>query len=141
MFSKNKKNSYTAMWRDIERTRKRERLKAGPWGWVFKPLIGWSLLVIILLVYLVLVVSASVQANGYYIKELTSFSEAIPSPRIAQGYIPVTPTVNEQQIRRDCTYDALRYCSLIFPKGRDAILVCMVKNLAKLQAKCRRYFY
>ena len=56
---------------------------------------------------------------------------------------------DERQIRRDCTKDALRYCtyeSLIClkretPQCRADVIACMKRNQSKLQAKCSRHLY
>lgn len=48
---------------------------------------------------------------------------------------------DERQIRRDCTWDALRYCKAAIPQGRQFIIVCMIANRDKLQAKCSKHFY
>lgn len=53
---------------------------------------------------------------------------------------------DERQIRRDCTYDALRYCKSSIAEAtkqasRQPIINCMVANKDKLQAKCSRHLY
>jgi hypothetical protein len=48
---------------------------------------------------------------------------------------------DERQIRRDCTWDALRYCKVAIPMGREAIIECMIVNKDKLQPKCRRHLW
>ena len=55
---------------------------------------------------------------------------------------PVHASFDERQIRRDCTYDALRYCkTAILRADRSTIINCMLANREKLQAKCTRHFY
>lgn len=49
---------------------------------------------------------------------------------------------DERQIRRDCTWDALRYCKkAIATADRQTIIFCMVSNKDKLQVKCSRHIY
>lgn len=49
---------------------------------------------------------------------------------------------DERQIRRDCTYDALRFCkAAIATASRAEIINCIVANRDKLQAKCSRHIY
>jgi hypothetical protein len=57
--------------------------------------------------------------------------------------VTVSPALaaTEKQIRRDCTADALRYCATVIPKGRSAIIACMVENKDKLQAKCSQHMW
>lgn len=67
--------------------------------------------------------------------------------------LTATPTagqdkpVTEKQVRRDCSFDALRYCGVdvrhyvIAPnaENRSAIVNCMLFNRDKLQAMCARH--
>ena len=46
---------------------------------------------------------------------------------------------SERTVRNDCTTDALRYCATSIPKGRAAIIKCMVANRANLSAQCKRH--
>lgn len=51
---------------------------------------------------------------------------------------------DERQIRRDCTFDALRYCKEAIAEAtaqasRQPIINCMVAHRDKLQAKCSRH--
>lgn len=55
----------------------------------------------------------------------------------------------EAQIRRDCTRDALRYCTAESwsclkretPECRSAVIACMLENIGKLRPQCRQHFY
>lgn len=54
--------------------------------------------------------------------------------------IPAARAADERQIRRDCTYDALRFCkAAIATADRSTIIACMIQNKDQLQAKCRRH--
>ncbi len=58
----------------------------------------------------------------------------------------VALAADERQIRRDCTWDALRYCKSAIAAAteqasRTPIINCMVANRDKLQAKCSRHLY
>ena len=55
--------------------------------------------------------------------------------------IALTVTVPSAQagVRSDCTPDALNYCASEIPKGRAAIIKCMVRNKANLREQCRRH--
>lgn len=56
--------------------------------------------------------------------------------------LSVPAQADERQIRRDCTYDALRFCkAAIATAGRAEIINCIVANRDKLQAKCSRHIY
>lgn len=49
---------------------------------------------------------------------------------------------DEHQIRRDCTWDALRYCKAeIVTADRSKIINCMVENKDKLRPKCRQHMW
>ncbi len=53
---------------------------------------------------------------------------------------------DERQIRRDCTYDALRYCKTAIAAAteqacRQPIIACMLQNRDNLQPKCKRHLY
>ncbi len=48
---------------------------------------------------------------------------------------------SEAQIRRDCAADALHYCAVSIPRGRSAIIACMLKHRAELSAACKRHLY
>ncbi len=48
---------------------------------------------------------------------------------------------SEAQVRRDCSADALRHCALAIPRGRAAIIACMLKHRARLSEACKRHLY
>ncbi len=53
---------------------------------------------------------------------------------------------DERQIRRDCTYDALRYCKSSIAEAtkqasRQPIIDCMIAHRDKLQSKCSKHLY
>ena len=58
---------------------------------------------------------------------------------VALAIITPAQAGSERTIRNDCTTDALRYCVSSIPKGRAAIIKCMVANRANLGAQCRRH--
>lgn len=59
----------------------------------------------------------------------------LTAPAIAQD-----KPASEAQVRRDCMFDAVRYCKSAIVKGeRMTIINCMLENRDKLQAKCSRH--
>lgn len=47
---------------------------------------------------------------------------------------------DEREVRRDCTYDALKLCKLaVYSGDRFAIVTCMAKNMDRLRVKCRKH--
>lgn len=61
--------------------------------------------------------------------------------RVLLAAIALTVTVPSAQasIRSDCTPDALNYCASEIPRGRAAIIKCMVRNKNNLSPKCRQH--
>ncbi len=53
--------------------------------------------------------------------------------------VPPALAASERQIRRDCTTDALSYCATSIPKGRAAIIKCMVASRSNLSPSCKRH--
>ncbi len=48
---------------------------------------------------------------------------------------------NAQQVRRDCTADALRLCLAAIPRGRASIIRCMLANRDKLSPRCKAHLH
>ena len=53
--------------------------------------------------------------------------------------VPPAQAADMRQVRRDCTPDALSYCAAAIPRGKAAIIKCMVKNRASLSPQCKRH--
>jgi hypothetical protein len=77
---------------------------------------------------------------GLFIALLFLFA-AQPSLAHSQSNEP-TRAADERQIRRDCTYDALRYCKAAIVTGnRSLIIACMVEHKDKLRPQCAAHLY
>lgn len=63
---------------------------------------------------------------------------AVAAAMLICAFVPAK-AASEAQIRRDCTADALQYCATSIPKGRAAIIRCMVANRSNLSAQCKQH--
>ncbi len=68
---------------------------------------------------------------------LAAFLAAMARAKAADKFVDP----HEKEVVSDCSADALRFCKLAIPRGRDKIIDCMQANKPKLQAKCSRHLW